>query len=111
MIFNKKIYFIDFEYSGLDDPAKIFSIFFLQPELNITKKYFLKNFNKINFVKNKFFRKNIEYLMPLNYLRWSLILLNSVYKNEIKNKQKLIKKVENFMFTRIEYYMMYKNFI
>ena len=49
--------------------------------------------------------------MPLNYLRWSLILLNSVYKNEIKNKQKLIKKVENFMFTRIEYYMMYKNFI
>ena len=42
MIFNKKIYFIDFEYSGLDDPAKIFSIFFLQPELNITKKYFLK---------------------------------------------------------------------
>ena len=62
-------------------------------------------------MKNKFFRKNIEYLMPLNYLRWSLILLNSVYKNEIKNKQKLIKKVENFMFTRIEYYMMYKNFI
>ena len=28
MVFNKKIYFIDFEYSGLDDPAKIFSIFF-----------------------------------------------------------------------------------
>ena len=31
MIFNKKIYFIDFEYSGLDDPAKIFLYFFLQP--------------------------------------------------------------------------------
>ena len=111
MVFNKKIYFIDFEYSGLDDPAKIFSIFFLQPELNITKKYFLENFNKINFLKNKFFKSNIEYLMPLNYLRWSLILLNSLNKEKIKNKQKLFKKVENFMFTRIEYYMMYKNFL
>ena len=111
MIFNKKLYFIDFEYSGLDDPAKIFSIFFLQPELNIAKKYFLENFNKINFIKNKLFRNNVEYLMPLNYLRWSLILLNSLNKEKIKNKQKLIKKVENFMFTRIEYYMMYKNFL
>ena len=49
--------------------------------------------------------------MPLNYLRWSLILLNSLNKEKIKNKQKLFKKVENFMFTRIEYYMMYKNFL
>ncbi len=111
MIFNKKIYFIDFEYSGLDDPAKIFSIFFLQPELNLDKKYFIKNFNKINFIKNNFLRKNVEYLMPLNYLRWSLILLNLLNKKEIKFNQKLIKKVENFMLTRIGYYMMYKNFL
>ena len=49
--------------------------------------------------------------MPLNYLRWSLILLNLLNKKEIKFNQKLIKKVENFMLTRIGYYMMYKNFL
>jgi hypothetical protein len=91
MIISKKIYYYDFEYSGLDDPAKLYSVFFLQPEFLLSKKVFLNNLSKILFFKrNKnLIKKRIIYLLPIMYLRWSLIILNAFNKAEL-NKNKFI---------------------
>ena len=90
MIFNNKIYYYDFEYSGLDDPAKLYSVFFLQPEFLISKKLCLKTLNQILFFKRskKLIKERIIYLLPIIYLRWSLIILNAFNKIEL-NKNKL----------------------
>ena len=40
---NNKLFFIDFEYAGLDDPIKLICDFYCQPDQFIntkTKKYF-----------------------------------------------------------------------
>ena len=98
MIFNNKIYYYDFEFSGLDDPAKLYSVFFLQPEFLINKKLFLKTLNKILFFKkNKdLIKKRIIYLLPVIYLRWSLIILNAFNKvNLYKNKFYYKKEANN----------------
>ena len=37
---NGRYYFLDFEYSGWDDPAKMVSDFFLQPAVSVSFEYF-----------------------------------------------------------------------
>jgi hypothetical protein len=126
MVFNDRIYYIDFEYSGLDDPAKLYSIFYLQPEFNIDLDIFYKTVNKVLFFQNKDneIKKKIILLMPIIYLRWSLILLNEFldknYKNKnlpiqikskYKNKNIQLIKANNYLKTRLKYFNLYKNFI
>jgi hypothetical protein len=126
MIFNKKIYYIDFEYSGIDDPAKLYSIFYLQPEFNINLNIFFKTINKVLFFKrsNNAIKRNIIFLMPIIYLRWSLILLNQFLskdsktktasdyvKPNFKNKNTQLIKANNYLKDKNQYFKLYKKFI
>ena len=92
------MYFIDFEYSGLDDPAKLYAVFFLQPNHIINKNIFNSSINKILFFKkNMLIKKRILFLMPIIYLRWSLILMNNF------SKKQLI-KTSKYLIDRNDYY-------
>ena len=47
-----KIYFIDFEYSGWDDPAKLYCDFILQPKIQIPELY--NNLLKKHLISNNY---------------------------------------------------------
>lgn len=75
---HNKLYFIDFEYAGWDDPTKMICDFFCQPEVPVPSKYF--NF----FVKTivdktsdpEKFKHGIKALLPAYKIKWCCILLN-----------------------------------
>jgi hypothetical protein len=123
MLFQKKIFYVDFEYSGLDDPAKLYSVYFLQPEANFSLLFFLKIIKKILFfgTDNKKILNKIIYLMPICYLRWTLIMLNEfsvrnskkrifAYQRNINIHEKniQIKKAERFLKEKINFFYLYK---
>ncbi|MDB2709246.1 nucleotidase [Candidatus Pelagibacter bacterium] len=123
---NKKATFVDFEYSGIDDPAKLYAIFFLQPDYHIKIKTFNDNIDKLIFIKiNKFrFKNNLIYLLPICYLRWALILLNdfsdlnskrrNFSNNEhLKSKQLYKQKIKviYYLNSRLKYFNLYKNYL
>ena len=82
------LYFIDFEYCGQDDLAKVLSDFLLNPSNSVFQPYFpsfieaaLEHFN----VKDLYAMEN---LFELYKIRWSLILLNDFrreYSHRIEN--------------------------
>lgn len=72
-----KVYFIDFEYAGWDDPAKMICDFFCQPDLPVPKKY-LGEFTEIiakNLNQNNL-SERVRLLLPLYQVKWCCILLN-----------------------------------
>ena len=50
--------------------------------------------------------------MPINYLRWSLIILNIFLENieTASKKIKQLKKADKYLKQRIDYFEMYRNF-
>lgn len=82
------LYFIDFEYCGQDDLAKVLSDFLLNPSNSVLKPYFpsfieaaLEHFNVMDLYA-------MENLFELYKIRWSLILLNDFrreYSHRIEN--------------------------
>ncbi|TMO44834.1 aminoglycoside phosphotransferase [Pseudoalteromonas sp. S4389] len=73
---SSNIYFIDFEYAGLDTPWKVFADFFSQPAIPVDLTFALE------FLKLKQFRllkENPEdtlKVFELTQLKWCLIMLN-----------------------------------
>jgi len=124
-LIDKKIKFIDFEYFGWDDPAKMICDFLLHPAMNLSfdrKNYFynliLKHFEDAEILKER-----IHIVYSLVALKWCMILLNEFVpefllrrnfsgdcKNNVEIKQKkqlkkselmlkkVIKEYENFPF-------------
>lgn len=73
-----KIVFIDFEYFGWDDPAKMISDFILHPGMRLAEK-FKKRFVKkmcAEFDGYKLLADRIAIVYPLYGLKWCMILLN-----------------------------------
>lgn len=72
--------FIDFEYAGWDDPAKLFADFFLQPKVPVPEKYedlFLKScLSHLGEDKLLNHKRRANLLKPFFRLRWCFILLN-----------------------------------
>ena len=74
---NNTIFF-DFEYSGFDDPAKIYIDFFLQPKIpvsdsnNLSQKLFIALVNEADF---PYLKKRISLLSPILFLKWCCIIL------------------------------------
>ena len=111
---NRKIFYIDFEYSGLDDLSKLFAVYFLQPEKKISLKFYFKYRGFINKIfkldNSRYFR--MSYLLPIIYLRWSFILINKISKkNSLVGKRHQLVKVINYLSSRNNYFEMYKKFI
>ena len=76
------IYFIDFEFFGIDDPSKLISDFYFHPGMDLDlnlKKYWLKNVIKIY---DKAILDRLKYFMPLYGMCWILIILND-FKHDV----------------------------
>lgn len=80
--------FIDFEYYGWDDPAKLISDFYLQPEVPLPNKYRKYFFEKTNaFMGNDvFFVKRLPLAYILSSLKWCLIMLNVFVWSTFENR-------------------------
>jgi len=73
-----RLRFIDFEYAGWDDPAKMACDFFCQPALPVPQQFF--NFFvgdvMLQQVNPQSLRQRILLLMPVYRLKWCCIILN-----------------------------------
>ncbi|MBY0548469.1 MAG: aminoglycoside phosphotransferase family protein [Candidatus Obscuribacterales bacterium] len=71
--------FLDFEYSGWDDPAKLVCDFFLQPQLPVPSKPYFKrvlNFIEADLDEDRQIGHRVEVLADLYRVKWCCILLN-----------------------------------
>tara|TARA_B110000003_G_scaffold164780_1_gene164729 strand:+ start:14774 stop:15763 length:990 start_codon:yes stop_codon:yes gene_type:complete len=85
---NNKTYFIDFEYAGFDDPAKTLSDFFIQPEIEVPKK-FLEEFGLIAFkdCPNKLDTiERTKILFPMFQVKWVCIVLNEFLEDKLARR-------------------------
>ena len=73
-----ELYFIDFEYAGIDDPAKMVCDFFCQPEVPVPFKYFDSFVNTVASVSAnpERLKQRIAILLPVYRIKWCCILLN-----------------------------------
>ena len=75
---NNLLLFVDFEYSGWDDPAKLVCDFFCQPKLPVYVKYF-NYFSKSIATQTAHPDKTLQrinLLMPGYKIKWCCIILN-----------------------------------
>lgn len=80
--------FLDFEYAGWDDPAKLACDFICQPELPINKihaKLFLADLMKWLPEKTGF-QFRVKMLLPLHRLKWCCILLNEFLPGNLQRR-------------------------
>ncbi len=70
--------FVDFEYAGWDDPAKLICDFICQPELPVFESQG-RQFREellLHLLHPETIRHRVERLLPLHRLKWCCILLN-----------------------------------
>lgn len=80
--------FIDFEYAGWDDPAKMTCDFFCQPEVSVPRKYMLPFLNETVrlFDKREELKERILILFPVYKIKWCCILLNDFLSVDEKRR-------------------------
>lgn len=92
MLLNRnRVFFFDFEHSGIDDPIKLINDFILQPQLKIPKKYYnsiTKRISELFFDSNKIYR-NAKRFRKYFILRWALITLN-IFNDQNKKKKEFL---------------------
>jgi len=88
--------FIDFEYAGWDDPAKVVSDFFFQPAVPVPLKYYDRFADTVlAIVPNlETARKRARILYPLFGLKWVCIMLN-VFIPQWIDKRPMMTSTEN----------------
>jgi len=75
---DNKLYFLDFEYFGRDDPVKLMADFVWHPGMDLSNDQKTKWLNGVFeiFIKDPNIHARFHAAWPLYGLRWSLILLN-----------------------------------
>lgn len=88
-------YFIDFEYAGWDDPAKMICDFFLQPKIPVPMVYFEEFSGKVAGSTNdcSLCLKRTKKLFPLCQIRWCLIMLG-IFSHAGKQRRKFSLSLE-----------------
>jgi hypothetical protein len=83
------IKFIDFEYAGWDDPAKLVCDFFCQPALPVSMRHFKTFLAAVveNTTDPKRHEQRIELLLPVYRLKWCCILLNEFLPVDAARRQ------------------------
>ena len=75
-----QMFFIDFEYAGWDDPAKLVCDFFCQPDVPAPRKYFdrfvIAVAAHLGLRNPAAFAARCHTLLPVHQIKWSCILLN-----------------------------------
>jgi len=83
LVANEKLFFIDFEYFGWDDPTKTASDFLLQPDRPIPSElapYFIRVFSSAIGEKDSFYAR-LAVTLPILGMKWIYIMLNTfLYK-------------------------------
>ena len=73
-----RLFFVDFEYAGRDDPSKFLADFFIQPEIKVSSDY-MEAFTHIAFEtfkdKEILFDRAIK-LFPMFQIKWCCIIMN-----------------------------------
>jgi hypothetical protein len=89
--------FIDFEYAGWDDPAKLVCDFFCQPEIPVPIQYFNDFASKIakaiNLASESLFLERCRALLPLYRVKWTCIILNDFAPTGNRRRSFSFKKV------------------
>lgn len=109
LVKNKKLFFIDFEYAGWDNPMKFISDWILQPDSFFLQKKSLEYFQPLvkGLIKDINWKKNIKPYLLLYRLRWCLIISNKIFK-----QNKYHSKEQNEVFTKLrKYYLESKIYI
>ena len=86
---NDCINFIDFEYAGWDDPAKMVGDFFTQPEVPVSLEYFDDFISEsLSYSKNKgLLIERTHLLFPIFKIKWCCILLNEFLPSSARRRQ------------------------
>lgn len=83
---SSNVKFIDFEFAGWDDPAKVVCDFFLQPRVRVPTKYqYLIEESVATVVPAEVLRARIRYLHPVLHLKWAAIILSVLKPERLQN--------------------------
>ena len=83
-----RLSFVDFEYAGWDDPAKLICDFLCQPELPVNEKQgrqFMDNLLN-NLPSADAVIRRVDKLLPAHLLKWCCILLNE-FRDEDRERR------------------------
>ena len=74
-----RLCFLDFEYAGWDDPAKMICDFFCQPAVPLPPKWRCRFIESVTtpFSDKQKLRERVQLLLPLYYVKWCCIVLNT----------------------------------
>mgnify|MGYP001231635917 CR=1 FL=1 len=89
-ISKNKVYFYDFEYSGLDNPIKLICDVYYQPEKKVDKKHILRFINELEMNFKFKLQKNFFIFEKLLKIKMMLIILNIFVTSNVSNKLKLM---------------------
>ncbi|MBR9691996.1 aminoglycoside phosphotransferase family protein [Candidatus Woesearchaeota archaeon] len=94
---NGKISFLDFEYGGWDDPAKMVCDFFCQPKIPVHLNYFTSFCNKaLDFLKDKEKAAiKAKILLPVYKIKWACIILNEFLITDSNRREFALDKEQN----------------
>ena len=83
-----RLFFVDFEYAGWDDPAKLIADFICQPEMPVLKSQGQQFMDEVlvNFSRSSEIKYRIDCLLPVHRLKWCCILLNE-FKEEYRERR------------------------
>ena len=86
---HKNIRFIDFEYAGWDDPAKLVGDFFAQLAVPVPEEFSEKFIDSIalNFSDAQGFNMRAKLLMPVYQIKWCCIALNVFLPAHLSRRQ------------------------
>lgn len=76
--YDEKIYFVDFEYAGWDDPVKLVCDFICQPDVPVSdyQSEFFTN-AMANWLKDERLSEYVDRILLLYRVKWCCILLNN----------------------------------
>jgi thiamine kinase-like enzyme len=83
-----RLVFIDFEYYGWDDPAKLIADFYLQPAVPVPpelREFFLEKLNCL-MLNDSELSKRLPFTYVLSAFKWSLLLLNCFLHNDLAKR-------------------------
>ena len=96
LVREKKLYFVDFEYFGWDDPVKFIADTLQHPHLNnisTNMEYFSKKLRQV-YITNDLEEKRLKSVYNLHGLRWCLIMGNFFLRKKLvtahDKKEKII---------------------
>ena len=77
-----KLFFVDFEYYGWDDPVKMIADFYLQPAVQVPVEYREYFFKKVrsNYQEGVELERRLSMIYPILGLKWCLIILNIFFR-------------------------------